>query len=480
MNKFSSKLLFKMSSLIILPLILTGCAPFMSSSLRVEVDVYKGPVSMEPEVQEAELDALILSLPSGLNTLDNGIKTSMCHLGCYADTAENIKKNKNIQNILKLKTDKWSNNREYYTNHKMLVHVNECIGLLNTFPDKKDAVSKLKKKTFRVDKTKEDWHNICPPMIDLRKSVSLLRKKAIDDFPKDKSIGAVSSNEKPNKEKIKLYAKATEYSGLLRIAATEIAFDIASVQNQDKRVRISQAKFANFTAEYSNQLSSRADTLIKIERGEKSELLPTSIYLRDAAPTAFLDLFEQYDASADGPNFNNARVRANITKKLFDDDNWGRVNEVYASGLGKVSMAFIKDDIGNWNLKSFENDPTEMIDAYKQVGVASLKAAQKVISGNMDVGKAIGLLGGASQAQTGNVSPSGSTSPLDLEPLRENMVTKIKAKKKFYVDKNDISIDDRKQAIREMRDLLEHHDYLIKALQTVTVNSIEKKAPVPK
>lgn len=469
-NNFKSKIMKSCSVLI--PILLSSCAPFMSSSLRVEVDVYQGPVSLEKVVQEAELDALINSLPSGLKSLDDELEISMCRLGCISNTKE----------------------------HNFLVDKKTCSEKLRTYPNEESSVTIVKKKKkkngkgyfIKLGETTNEWHNICPPMIDLRENVHSLRIIAkgtkdkvrttanqiqpeshkLTEGKTDKQIKQIEA--KITQIKTDLYRQAIITAGFLRITAIEVAFSIASVQNPNKRVRISQAKLANFSAEYSNQLSSRADTLLKIERGIKPELLPTSIYLRDAAPTAFLDLFEQYDASADGENFNNARERANITRKLFDDDNWGRVNEVYASGMGKVSMAYIKDDIGNWNLKSFENDPTEMIEAYKQVGIAGLKAAKDAISGTGGVGEAIDLLSGANQAQTGNVN-SGGTSPLDLGPLREKLVSDIEEKKKKY-DKENISIDDRKQAIGEMKDLLDHYDYLINALQTVTVSSIEKEA----
>ena len=63
-----------------------------------------------------------------------------------------------------------------------------------------------------------------------------------------------------------------------------------------------------------------------------------------------------------------------MIERLVTDTHWSKVNSVFAAGQGNVRMAFIKDDIGNWNLKSFANDPTELVNAYKNAGLAALKA----------------------------------------------------------------------------------------------------------
>ncbi len=41
-------------------------------------------------------------------------------------------------------------------------------------------------------------------------------------------------------------------------------------------------------------------------------------------------------------------------------------------------MAFIKDEIGNWNLKSFSNDPGKLLAAYRSAADATLKSAARL------------------------------------------------------------------------------------------------------
>jgi hypothetical protein len=50
-------------------------------------------------------------------------------------------------------------------------------------------------------------------------------------------------------------------------------------------------------------------------------------------------------------------------------------------------MALIKDDIGNWNLKNFENDPTDLVATYKKVGLAALDVAVDLVT-KADLGAA--------------------------------------------------------------------------------------------
>ena len=54
-----------------------------SSSIRVEVEVYKGPLSKEPEIQHAELVGLLQdTAQAGLHLYD-GLNISLCRMGCF-------------------------------------------------------------------------------------------------------------------------------------------------------------------------------------------------------------------------------------------------------------------------------------------------------------------------------------------------------------------------------------------------------------
>ena len=50
-----------------------------------------------------------------------------------------------------------------------------------------------------------------------------------------------------------------------------------------------------------------------------------------------------------------------MVEQLIGDTYWAPVNHVFASGQGKVRMAYVKDEIGNWNLKNFDNSRSKSI-----------------------------------------------------------------------------------------------------------------------
>ncbi len=153
--------------------------------------------------------------------------------------------------------------------------------------------------------------------------------------------------------------------------------------------------YAVLTAELSNQMQSRGDALLKQFTHHRS-VQPTSVYLRNTDPTDFANLYVwnrpfklfAYDLATNG----SAETRLVGVERLYGDHNWSKVNTVFANGQGDVGMAFIKDDIGNWNLKSFENDPSALLDAYTDVGKALIKTAATAAGGG-GLGAVSNLLG---------------------------------------------------------------------------------------
>ncbi len=157
--------------------------------------------------------------------------------------------------------------------------------------------------------------------------------------------------------------------------------------------------------------------------------LATSDYLRDSSPTAFLHLYDWYNATSadrgDGGDL-SAADRVRVAKRLFSDRFWTKINEAYASGQGEVSMAFIKDDLGNWNLKSFSNDPTELLSAYRQVGVAAMQTVVKA-AGVPSASDAKNLKSLFSQFSNDRLSPSqvSTTNSARIDSLRQQVVADL-------------------------------------------------------
>ena len=85
-------------------------------------------------------------------------------------------------------------------------------------------------------------------------------------------------------------------------------------------------------------------------------------------------------------------------------------------------MALIKDDIGNWNLKSFDSDPSKLLDAYKNAGLAAISAAAGLASGgNADKFKK--AMSFANKVALGEESGGGSG--LDVDSLHKHTRSRL-------------------------------------------------------
>jgi hypothetical protein len=159
------------------------------------------------------------------------------------------------------------------------------------------------------------------------------------------------------------------------------------------RIRVVMVSFMVSASEIGNQLGARADALLKQMDGLDRRELPLSVQLRDTDATEFIRLYEWLKAhpvfGIGQPGSNNERMKA--VRRLFADHHWSNINTVYASGWGKGSMALIKDDIGNWNLKSFDSDPEELLRAYKNFSITVLETAAKAASAVATGGSSAGM-----------------------------------------------------------------------------------------
>ncbi len=62
-------------------------------------------------------------------------------------------------------------------------------------------------------------------------------------------------------------------------------------------------------------------------------------------------------------------------------------------------MAFIKDDVGNWSLKSFDNDPENLLKAYTNFSIETIKKAAEIAANGMAPGAIEGSKSAAKAAQ---------------------------------------------------------------------------------
>lgn len=238
------------------------------------------------------------------------------------------------------------------------------------------------------------------------------------------------------------------------------------------KTRIALMNFVLSASETGNQLQSRADALLKqlgLQDGRDARELALSTHLQDTEPTDFVHLFDWMQASADGctgdwfrrhfyPGYPiiDIQNRIKVLERLYGDLFWSRINTVHASGVGKVNMVFVKDGIGNWNLKNYENYPGELLEAYLNVGKKALESAAKMaaaISGFGSGGVAIETaLKFASQAIADPPSAISGTQLLeDLAINEANLRAKIAAEaQQAKKEQDEIQADPKKlKAARE-------------------------------
>lgn len=346
---------------------LLGCT---AASMRVDVDVYKGPLSKEPQVQLGELTGLMRSL---------------------ADQFHNLGK----------------------VAHEL--HDEKCSST-RISDDMRIACATLKSIETGCGYTK-----------DLRATVDLLM---LARCKSNICVGAEGHD-----SFVELLSDVSSISAALKSRALNDAYLQNSWRPQDQRVRILSTNYMNLASEASNQLGSRADALLKQLNGVSAEKLSQSVYLRDSAPTSLLNAYvwdramaRPLDGEFEPYDLQDRQDRVRALEQHFADYYWSNINTVVASGEGEVGMALVKDDIGNWNLKNFETDPTEQIQAYKDVGLASLSTAAKLAADSTKgpLTNAQAFLAIANQFNFGTAPTAGPSLDGLLTNLRSTTVANLR------------------------------------------------------
>ena len=397
---------------------LSACGGPLStaSSMRVEVEVYKGPLSQELDTQWAELIGLV-----------DEVKQSLTQ---YGNSLDHV--------IFPSKDCTWD--REKFTLEKEDSSATSPVRL-----PRPASVPK----TNSEGQAEQELAFSCLFLNEIRADVEdlgVIYQTLDADVGSDKNIrndpfgvgfsGRICAEGHPSSEKCatmrKALRKISEVAARLKTKALYWANAHALGNPQSTFVRASVAGFTSMAAQYSNQLASRADALLKQLQGKRRELLPSSVFLRDTSPTDFPNLmawnraaapaliaemvFHPLSAFSTVESFDRIRV----IERLFADHYWTNINTVYASGQGEVRMALIKDDIGNWNLKSFDSDPTELVDAYKDVTLAALESAADAAANSAAPGstQAIDLASRLTRARFGSEGVTAGTFNIDSLHLR--------------------------------------------------------------
>ena len=433
-----------------------------SATMQIDVEVYKGPLSMEPAAQWAELKGLIQQAHQEVSSFTQDDNNKL-----YQELEKQIDNYKSDKTQQKVSTDNalrvWNGEDAYERPDQVAGFLDDCgtlHGLIREVQNPRSAMIDKIKRCITLQRLNATWTRT---ETELKSLIGGTDKKDSIEFCDEKANQVIS---KPTETGIAgakacyriVLSNAIDLAGQLRANAFTIAETHIGFTDEDRLIRGMQISMANFAAEYGNQIASRADALLKQMRGEHRHVMPTSIYLRDAGHTGFLNLFVWNHAGA--PSFceegcgdleSVTRNRVKTVEHLFQNHNWHKINSVYASGMGDVSMAFVKDDIGNWNLKSFENDPSQLIDAYKKAGFAAVNTVAKLASTPSGLSKAKTLLSTANDIAIGR----GGHEQLQqqnqtINKLKQHSLNRMEALKAQVNDRSSLlaeQIPEKKSAI---------------------------------
>lgn len=369
--------------------VLSACAsgPFSGSgAMRIEVEVYKGPLSQEPEIQWGELAGY----------LEEAKRSLVANLNYTLS----IVAMKDFESIAEKQTVAIDVNKNKYINDGKVIA--NLPGMYLYLPVAKDQIEATKARPDDTNLFKPSWCDNLDPdgLLDKLDYLDciILRGVYIDSLDLIREVTELlyDHNSKLKNTVTDVEAKIVlrqiaDFSSNLRAKGFRWAVSTTPGQSFNVPVRTALLHFVMTATEFGNQLQARADTLMKqfYAHGHDRRELPLSSHLRETGPTDFVHLYDWLGGSTDSFRYNlpeflwtgrwptNVRDKVKIVDRLYADHFWSRINTVYASGKGKVSMAFVKDDLGNWNLKNIDNAPGELLDAYMQLGTNLVKEAAR-------------------------------------------------------------------------------------------------------
>jgi hypothetical protein len=419
-----------------LAMALAGCGthPFSgSAAMRIDVEVYKGPLSEEPEIQWGNLWGLLDQTQRGLIVVDGPPLTfhgtSEVDRICYRVQAESPWYHLKFRRLFGLLDD--------------IDHF-DCFELVTLIKDIDLALVKVRN-------LKSMYTSLRQPTRDV--SVDSMRA-----FLRD--VATLSSD--------------------LKFIAFRKSVAATAGTSLNNLVRIAQVSTIVATSEYATQLNARADALLKqlAPNGLDRRELSPGVALRETEPTDFVHLYEWLNAdtgsiAATLAGIGSAANRVKVTDQLYANYYWAKTNTVYTSGRGRVSMAFIKDDVGNWSLKSFDNDPEELLKAYTDFSMETIKKASKIVAEGLAPGEVQGtqsvanLLNLATHTAFGTTtSESASKGSNLLAPLRQSLLLQLEEEKTQCKEVSDTDKEKLKECLTKLQALITAHSNIVDRIAT--------------
>lgn len=444
--------------------VLSGCSSRYESagfhgaaSMRVEVNVYKGPLTQSPEMQYGELSGLLAETVRALAALreageeqfrsrdacgiygpENKVSQFKYNdVGC-ATMAQAIAAAKEAQaNICRLLP---ADVVAYYNFGSDPLSVGAIFpnGDGIRLEDRTDVVGEPENLRVQpVPKSNSDYLPEKNGGIKKTRSYPRAYSKCQDHIadPLTKFLGDTQMDAPPDIKYIEgkmseLVRRVASVAMQMKIAGTRLSTGFIQSVPEDRAIRSYIIGTSLVLNEFSNLIQARTDLLDKQRVLKiKPHLMPVSDYLRDASPTDFMKLFDWLDGELQNPNprtynaYLDLRDRLRMVERLYADLYWEKINEVYTSGRGDTATAFVKDELGNWDLKSFSSDPSKLVQGYSSAASAALKAATEVVMGGptANVNQAKSLMGLANQIATGQGSADVSSTHTTLALLRDNL-----------------------------------------------------------
>ena len=462
---------------------LGGCRSLSTgASMRVDVEVYKGPLSKELAAQIGELCGVLGELQDSVQLFHEGLYAATATLPGHAG--------KPIADLL-MQSQSCDAEDE---RGRMSIHPVQTPGPIAQCwcePVRKAGTIFEQSACLTLAQIHGELHNLQAVITPILTTPALCKA----DFEEKK--------EKPGLLFIDAKAKSRleDISNLafrLKTKAVYRAESDTMFLSYNRIVRAVSAGFANLGAEYGNLLGSRADALLK-QTEHVARVLPTSVYLRDSQATDFVNMYVWDRAvmpallqdfilhPVDSFSSDGATSRVRGLERFFADTYWSNINTVHAAGQGDVSMALIKDDIGNWNLKSFSGDPSELLKAYKEGGLALVKEAAKVaLSPAADIGKAQRMLEFANSLSLGTAQPVdgkvGADQVARLHDRARNQLVELRNTQQPLFDATD-DPDKRTQILdktkAESRKILQEYESLLQALADTAATAAKPESDKP-
>jgi len=366
------------------------------SGMRIQVDVYKGPLSLDPEIQWDRLQGQFGEASTALDLYIASLE-AVISKRAEEDQVENKKSSGNdsgqqkgtqpaaTEGVASIDTLNFNNTKAesaYLRLTELLGDAREARNLVSLTQNNAMIWTKSYD-AHRIQVTPHLKKLLALPSNAKSKKITALndantKLKEQSDALSIKLIGDVVAQRKSLRGLLSQFVQA---GTRLENKATYWSWVQSIDSTSDLQMRQLLVGFTILVSEYANRIISASDALLKQTYLADRRELPISSMIRDSQPTYASKFLVFNRAAGENQRYVDEDIsydRLRAMEQLYGDNSWANINQAYASGRGDTAMAFVKDDVGNWNLKNFDQDPSELVRAYKGMGLAVMNTALKL------------------------------------------------------------------------------------------------------